>query len=65
MRPAGLADPKMFKKPNTTLKRNLSDQTYSRLELFKECYIKWCVRAGAATVAGTISLYPLRDVPVC
>ena len=36
MQPVGLPNAKMFHKPNNALKRNLSDQSTSRLELFKE-----------------------------
>merc|ERR1712137_721399 len=34
--PEGLPNPKMFQKPNTALKRNLQDQSQTRLELFKD-----------------------------
>ena len=36
MQPANLPNPKMFHKPNNALKRNLSDQIQTRLELFKD-----------------------------
>jgi len=36
MRPDDLPNPKMFKKPNNQLKRNLHDQSVTRLELFKD-----------------------------
>lgn len=40
VKPQGLPNAKMFHKPNTALKRNLSDQQFSRLELFKSEFVK-------------------------
>mmetsp|Transcript_1381 Transcript_1381/g.4954 ORF Transcript_1381/g.4954 Transcript_1381/m.4954 type:complete len:920 (-) Transcript_1381:54-2813(-) len=40
MKPQGLPNAKIFHKPNTALKRNLSDQQFSRLELFKSEFMK-------------------------